>query len=62
MPGRGAWQAVANRAVAPGAGILVAALAFSLLTASVEVNAATIKGAVQANWRGAYDLLVLPSG
>jgi len=42
--------------------MLVAALAFSLLTASVEVNAATIKGVVQANWRGAYDLLVLPAG
>jgi hypothetical protein len=42
--------------------MLVAAVAFSLLTASVEVNAAAVKGVVSANWRGEYDLLVLPRG
>lgn len=59
------WRGVRfarGRAVALAAGMLVAALAFSLLTASVEVNAAAISGVVRANWRGAYDLLVLPSG
>jgi putative ABC transport system permease protein len=49
-----------GRAVALAAGMLVAAVAFSLLTASVEVNAAQVKGVVNANWRGEYDLLVLP--
>src|SRR5580658_10346814 len=49
-----------GRAVALAAGMLVAAVAFALLTASVEVNAAQVKGVVNANWRGEYDLLVLP--
>src|SRR5580692_7362400 len=51
-----------GRAVALAAGMLVAAVAFSLLTASVEVSAAQVKGVVNANWRGEYDLLVLPRG
>jgi putative ABC transport system permease protein len=50
-----------GRAVALIAGMLVASVAFSLLTASVDVNAARIQGDVGANWRGAYDLLVLPA-
>jgi putative ABC transport system permease protein len=57
------WRGVRfarGRAVALAAGMLVAAVAFSLLTASVEVNAAQVKGVVGANWRGEYDLLVLP--
>ena len=59
------WRGVRfarGRAVALAAGMLVAAVAFSLLTASVEVNAATVKGLVGKNWRGEYDLLVLPRG
>jgi putative ABC transport system permease protein len=59
------WRGVRfarGRAVALAAGMLVAAVAFSLLTASVEVNAATVKGLVNKNWRGEYDLLVLPRG
>ena len=59
------WRGVRfarGRAVALGAGMLVAAVAFSLLTASVEVNAASVRGVVGANWRGEYDLLVLPRG
>jgi putative ABC transport system permease protein len=51
-----------GRAVALGAGLLVAAVAFSLLTASVDVGTARIKGVVGQNWRGVYDLLVLPAG
>jgi putative ABC transport system permease protein len=57
------WRGVRfarGRAVALAAGMLVAAAAFSLLTASVEVNEADVKGVVGANWRGEYDLLVLP--
>jgi putative ABC transport system permease protein len=50
-----------GRAMALGAGMLVAAIAFALLTASVDVEAARIKGVVGRNWRGAYDLLVLPA-
>jgi hypothetical protein len=59
------WRGVRfarGRAVALAAGMLVAAVAFSLLTASVEVNAADVTGVVGTNWRGDYDLLVLPHG
>jgi putative ABC transport system permease protein len=59
------WRGVRfarGRAVALAAGMLVAAVAFSLLTASVEVNDAHVTGVVSANWRGEYDLLVLPRG
>jgi putative ABC transport system permease protein len=59
------WRGVRfarGRAVALAAGMLVAAVAFSLLTASVEVNTAAVKGVVNANLRGEYDLLVLPRG
>ncbi len=59
------WRGVRfarGRAVALAAGMLVAAVAFSLLTASVEVNAAQVRGVVGANFRGDYDLLVLPRG
>ncbi len=51
-----------GRAVALGAGMLVAAVAFCLLTASVDVGLARINGVVGSNWRGSYDLLVLPAG
>lgn len=50
-----------GRTMALGAGLMVAAVAFSLLTASVEVGTARIEGVVRRNWRGAYDLLVLPA-
>lgn len=50
-----------GRAAALAAGMLVAATAFALLTATVEVNSARISGAVGRTWRGAYDLLVLPA-
>ncbi len=59
------WQSVRfsrGRALALGAGLLVAAVAFSLLTSSVDAASAKIKGVVGANWRGAYDLLVVPRG
>src|SRR5271154_6685931 len=50
-----------GRAMALAAGLLVTAAAFSLLTATVDVNAARINGTVGTNWRGEYDLLVLPT-
>jgi putative ABC transport system permease protein len=51
-----------GRAIALAAGLLVAAVAFSLLTAAVDASTARIQGVVARNWRGAYDLLVLPPG
>ena len=51
-----------GRAIALGAGMVVAAVAFCLLTASVDVGLARINGVVGQNWRGTYDLLVLPKG
>jgi hypothetical protein len=51
-----------GRAVALSLGMVVAAVAFSLLTASVDVGLARINGVVDQNWRGVYDLLVLPAG
>jgi hypothetical protein len=51
-----------GRAVALAAGMLVAAVAFALLTAAVDVSSARITGTVAANWRGPYDLAVLPPG
>jgi putative ABC transport system permease protein len=50
-----------GRALALGAGLMVAAVGFSLLTASVDVGTARITGVVASNWRGAYDILVLPA-
>jgi putative ABC transport system permease protein len=51
-----------GRAIALGAGLMVAAVGFSLLTAAVDVGTARITGVVSSNWRGAYDILVLPAG
>jgi putative ABC transport system permease protein len=51
-----------GRAIALGAGLMVAAVGFSLLTAAVDVGIAKITGVVSSNWRGAYDILVLPAG
>jgi putative ABC transport system permease protein len=59
------WRVVAHtrgRSVALGTGMLVAAVAFASLTAAVDVNSARITGTVAANWRGPYDLVVLPPG
>jgi putative ABC transport system permease protein len=50
-----------GRAIALGAGLMVAAVGFSLLTAAVDVGTAKITGVVSSNWRGAYDILVLPA-
>ncbi len=50
-----------RRAAALIAGLLVASSGFVLLTASVDSSRARVHGAVRANFRPAYDLLVRPS-
>ncbi|WP_051450837.1 FtsX-like permease family protein [Actinospica robiniae] len=50
------------RALAVVAGVLVAVTGFTVLTGSVSTQRAQLNGLVQANSRGAYDLLVRPSG
>ncbi len=49
-----------GRTLTLGAGILVAAAAFSLLTAAVSTSELRVRGAVAKNWRTAYDILVRP--
>jgi hypothetical protein len=51
-----------GRAMALGAGILVAAVSFSLLTAATTTETAQVTGTVQSNLHPAYDILVRPSG
>lgn len=51
-----------GRALALGAGILVAAASFVLLTSSAQTSELRVKGAVERNWRNAYDILVRPPG
>jgi len=50
-----------GRAAALVAGILVAAVSFSLLTAATNVQTAQVTGTVQKNLRPAYDILVRPA-
>lgn len=51
-----------GRAAALAAGILVAAVSFSLLTAATNTQTAQVTGTVQQNLRPAYDILVRPKG
>ena len=51
-----------SRSAALAAGILVAAVSFSLLTAATETQTAQVIGTVQHNLRPAYDILVRPQG
>ena len=51
-----------GRASALAAGILVAAISFSLLTAAAATQTAEVSGTVQNNLRPAYDILVRPRG
>lgn len=51
-----------GRAVALGSGVLVAAVAFSLLTAAVTTSQARTVGVLRSNLRPAYDILVRPRG
>jgi putative ABC transport system permease protein len=51
-----------SRTATLGAGILVAAASFVLLTSAVSTSALQVKGTVAKNWKTAYDILVRPNG
>ncbi len=51
-----------GRALTLGAGILVAAVSFSLLTAAAQVSTARVQTTVEEKFRTSYDLLVRPKG
>ena len=51
-----------SRALALGAGVLVATLSFTLLTSTAATSQLRVRGAVAANFRAAYDILVRPAG
>ncbi len=51
-----------DRAIALGAGILVASVSFSLLTAAASTSQLAVTGVVDAAARPAYDILVRPKG
>ncbi|MEV6006141.1 FtsX-like permease family protein [Streptomyces sp. NPDC051976] len=51
-----------SRALALGAGTVVAATSFTLLTTAVSTSQAATVGVVQHNVRSAYDVLVRPKG
>jgi ABC-type lipoprotein release transport system permease subunit len=51
-----------DRALALGAGILVASVSFSLLTAAASTSQLAVHGTVDAAARPAYDILVRPKG
>ncbi len=51
-----------DRALALGAGILVASVSFSLLTATASTSQLAVHGTVDAAARPAYDILVRPNG
>ena len=55
---RSGWR----RAAVLGTGILVAATAFSLLTAATDTSEARVRGTVAANFTSSYDLLIRPPG
>lgn len=51
-----------DRSIALGAGIVVAAVSFSLLTAAASTSELAVHGTVDAAARPAYDILVRPKG
>src|SRR5579863_3451574 len=51
-----------DRAIALGAGILVASVSFSLLTAAASTSQLAVHGTVDAAAQPAYDILVRPKG
>lgn len=48
------------RALALGAGVLVASMSFALLTAAATTSELRVQGTVAESFRGAYDILVRP--
>jgi putative ABC transport system permease protein len=51
-----------SRTLTLGAGILVAAVGFTLLTAAADTGQLRIRGTIGRNFRAAYDILVRPPG
>jgi putative ABC transport system permease protein len=56
------WRVRRGRAVALGAGILVAAVCFGLLSSETATSKLQVTAAVRHNFRSAYDILVRPRG
>lgn len=56
------WRARPVRALVLGAGIVVAAVAFTLLTATTRSSELRVHGTVSRNFRSTYDILVRPRG
>jgi putative ABC transport system permease protein len=52
----------AGRTLTLAVGIVVAAVAFILLTGSAATSSLRVRGALRSNFRGAYDILVRPRG
>jgi putative ABC transport system permease protein len=66
---KGLWRMIGrqvrsrrDRSIALGAGILVASVSFSLLTAAASTSQLEVHGTVDAAARPAYDILVRPKG
>src|ERR671924_346327 len=51
-----------GRSLALAAGIVVAAVTFTLLTAQTRASALHVRGTIAGSYRTAYDILVRPSG
>ena len=69
MAAKGMWRMIGrqvrsrrDRSIALGAGILVASVSFSLLTAAAATSQLEVHGVVDAASRPAYDILVRPKG
>jgi hypothetical protein len=69
MASKGLWRMIGqqvrsrrDRSIALGAGILVASVSFSLLTAAASTSQLAVHGTVDAAARPAYDILVRPKG
>lgn len=56
------WRARPVRVIVLGAGVLVAAVAFTLLTAATRSSELHVRGTVSKNFRSTYDILVRPKG
>ena len=69
MASKGMWRMIGrqvrsrrDRSIALGAGILVASVSFSLLTAAASTSQLEVHGTVENAPRPAYDILVRPKG
>src|ERR1700684_3786384 len=69
MASKGMWRMIGrqvrsrrDRSIALGAGILVASVSFSLLTAAASTSQLEVHGTVENAPRPAYDILARPEG